>query len=155
MLEYKKVHSFGKLIPEAKGGRMETPFKSSFDLSNVSPEVKSYIYQTILEFEPYTTAETVVAVVAKDPLKLISQLEADGQDCDRTELKRMYRISISLMEDGAKIEEEGLAEDIYDAIKIAKDKLVAVLSEIQDSVVSSQDRTVQINSLLQHSGTIH
>lgn len=134
---------------------METPFKSSFDLNNVTPEVKSYIYQTILEFEPYTTPETVVAVVAKDPLKLISQLEADGQDCDRTELKRMYRISISLMEDGAKIEEEGLAEDIYDAIKMAKEKLIAVLSEIQDNVVSSQDRTVQINSILQHSGTIH
>jgi hypothetical protein len=134
---------------------METPFKSSFDLSNVSPEVKSYIYQTILEFEPFTTPETVVAVVAKDPLKLISQLEADEQDCDRTELKKMYRISISLVEEGTKIEEEGLAEDIYDAIKIAKDKLIAVLGEIQDSVISSQDRTVQINTILQHSGTIH
>ncbi len=134
---------------------METPFKSSFDLSNVSPDVKSYIYQTILEFEPYTTPETVVAVVAKDPLKLITQLEADGQDYDRVELKSMYRISISLVEDGTKIEEEGLAENIYDAIKIAKDKLVAVLSEIQDSVVSNQDRTVQINSILQHTSTIH
>lgn len=134
---------------------METPFKSSFDLSNVSPEVKSYIYQTILEFEPYTTSETVVAVVAKDPLKLISQLEADGQDYDRVELKKMYRISISLTEDGAKIEEEGLAEDIYDAIKIAKEKLVSVLSEIQDSVISNQDRTMQINTILQQSGTIH
>ncbi len=134
---------------------METPFKSSFDLSNVTPEVKSYIYQTILEFEPYTTPETVVAVVAKDPLKLISQLEADEQHCDRTELKKMYRISISLMEEGAKIEEEGLAEDIYEAIRIAKEKLVAVLNEIQDNVVSSQDRTIQINSILQHSGTIH
>lgn len=134
---------------------METPFKSSFDLSNVSPEVKSFIYQTILEFEPYTTPETVVAVVAKDPLKLISQLEADGQDYDRTELRQMYRISISLMEDGAKIEEEGLAEDIFEAIKMAKEKLIKVLSEIQDSVVSNQDRTQQINSILQHSGTIH
>jgi ribosome-associated translation inhibitor RaiA len=134
---------------------METPFKSSFDLSNVSPEVKSYIYQTILEFEPFTTPETVVAVVAKDPLKLISQLDADGEDFDRTELKRMYRISISLVEDGTKIEEEGLAEDIYDAIKMAKDKLIAVLSEIQDSAISSQDRTVQINTILEHSGTIH
>lgn len=142
-------------FPQPKGGLMQTPFKSSFDLSNVSPEVKSYIYQTILEFEPFTTPETVVAVVAKDPLKLISQLDANGDELDRKELKKMHRISISLVEDGTKIEEEGLAEDIYDAIKMAKDKLIAVLSELQDSAISSQDRTVQINTILEHSGTIH
>jgi ribosome-associated translation inhibitor RaiA len=134
---------------------METPFKSNFDLSHVSPEVKSYIYQTIMEFEPYTTPETIVAVIAKDPLKLISQLEAEGTDYDRVELKKMYRISISLSEEGAKIEEEGLAENIYDAIRIAKDKLVKVLSEIQDNVISNQDRTIQINGILQHTGTVH
>ncbi len=134
---------------------METPFKSSFDLSNVSSEVKSYIYQTILEFEHFTTPETVVAVVAKDPLKLVSQLDAAGEDYDRKELKKMHRISISLVEDGTKIEEEGLALDIYDAIKMAKDKLITILTEMQDSAISNQDRTMQINTILEHSGTIH
>ncbi len=134
---------------------MQTPFKSNFELGQVSPEVKSYIYQTILEFEHFTTAETVVAVVAKDPLKLIAQTNSLGQDLEETELKKMHRISISLVEDGTKIEEEGLAEDIYDAIKMAKDKLIHVLSEIQDSAISTQDRVVQINTILEHSGTIH
>ena len=133
---------------------MKTPLKSNLDLDNLSPEVKSYIYQTISEFEPFTTPETMIAVVAKDPLRLISRLEADGVDYDRTELKKMYRISISLSEDGAKLEEEGLHEDIYQAIKIAKDKLLKVLSEMQDSAISSQDRTQQINQALAN-GTIH
>ncbi|PIS11607.1 MAG: hypothetical protein COT73_03040 [Bdellovibrio sp. CG10_big_fil_rev_8_21_14_0_10_47_8] len=133
---------------------METPFKSQLNLEDVDPEVKSFIYQTIMEFEPFTTPDTVVAVIAKDPLKLITQLEADGVNYDRTELRKMYRISISLSEDGARIEEEGLHESIFEAIKIAKDKLVKVLSEMQDSAISSQDRTVQINSALQN-GTVH
>jgi hypothetical protein len=134
---------------------METPFKSNFDISHVNPDVKSYIYQTIMEFEPYTTPETVVAVIAKDPLKLISQFEANGTSYERSNLKKMYRISISLSEDGARIEEEGLSENIFEAIRIAKEKLIKVLSEIQDSVISNQDRTIQINGILQHAGTIH
>ena len=134
--------------------QQKTPFKSELDLDNVSPEIKSYIYQVLMEFEPFTTPETVVAVVAKDPLKLISSLEANGVDYDRTELKKMYRISISLTEEGTKLEEEALHEDIYSAIRLAKDKMVQVLNEIQDSVISNQDRTVQINTAL-GSGSVH
>ncbi len=133
---------------------MKTPLNSRLDLENVSPEVKSYIYQTISEFEPFSTPETVIAVLAKDPLKLITQLEADGVNYDRTQLKKMYRISISLTEEGAKIEEEGLHEDIYEAIRIAKDKLLKALTEIQDDVISNQDRHMQINEALA-GGSVH
>lgn len=131
---------------------METPFKSAHNLETVDPEVKSYIYQTILEFEPYCTPNTQVAVIAKDPLKLISRFEAEGNEYDRSDLKKMHRISITLSEDGTKLEEEGLHESIFEALKIAKDKLVKVLSEIQDSVISNQDRAVQINSARQNTG---
>ncbi len=135
---------------------MKTPLKDRVDLDNVSPEVKSYIYQVISEFEPFTTQETQIAVIAKDPLKLISQLEANGVDYDRTELKKMFRISISLSEDGAKLEEEGVHEDIYVAIRIAKDNMLKVLNEIQDTVLSNQDRHMQINDALGNgTGTIH
>lgn len=133
---------------------MKTPSKPTIQLENVGPEIKSYIYQVLMEFEPFTTPTTTVAVTAKDPLKLIKSMEANGVDYDRTELKSMYRISIALIEDGTKIEEEGLHEDIYQAIKMAKDNLVKVLIEIQDSVVTAQDRTMQINSVRQ-TGEVH
>lgn len=141
-------------LPQREGGLMKTPLKDRVDLDNVSPEVKSYIYQVISEFEPFTTSETQIAVIAKDPLKLITQLEANGVDYDRTELKKMYRISITLSEDGAKVEEEGLHEDIFAAIRLAKDNMLKTLAEIQDSVVSNQDRTMQINEALSN-GTVH
>jgi hypothetical protein len=135
-------------------GQPKTPFKSELELKNLGSEVKSYVYQTIMEFEPFTTPETIVSVTAKDPLKLISQLEANGIDYDRTELKKMNRICISLSEDGAKIEEEALHEDIFTAIRQAKDKLVVILSEMQDQAITNQDRTAQINTALSN-GTVH
>ncbi len=133
---------------------MQTPFKHDDLLENVDPEVKSYICQVLMELEPYTTPETVITVTAKDPLKLISKFEADGVEFERTELKKMHRISISMAEDGAKVEEEGLHEDIFMAIRSAKDKIAKTLSEIQDNVISSQDRQSQINTALKN-GSVH
>ena len=132
--------------------RSETPYQQG--LENVAPEVKSYIYQAISEFEPFTTEATTVSVIARDPLKLITRFEADGIDFDHTKLKTMYRIAISLSEDGGKIEEEGLNEDVYLAIKQAKDKLIKTLTEIQDQVISNSERKVQINSAV-NGGQIH
>jgi ribosome-associated translation inhibitor RaiA len=126
--------------------RSETPYEQG--LEDVSPEVKSYIYQSISEFEPFTTPETTVSVIARDPLKLISRFEADGVDFDHTKLKTMYRIAISLSEDGSKIEEEGLDEDVYVAIRIAKEKLLKALTEIQDQVISNTERKIQINTAI-------
>jgi ribosome-associated translation inhibitor RaiA len=118
------------------------------DVTDVSPEVKSYIYQTIMEFEPFSTPQTVVAVIAKDPLKLHSKTNENGEIMDRSVLKDMHRISITLSEEGSKIEDEGLHEDIFTAIRIAKDKLVKKLIAIQDQVISNQDRKVQINNAI-------
>lgn len=133
---------------------MQTPLDTQLDIQNVDPEVKSYIYQVISEFEPYCTQSTQVAVVAKDPLKLISHFEANGEEYDRTDLRKMYRISITLSEEGTKLEEEGLNENIFEAIRIAKDKLLKVLTEIQNDVISTQDRAMQINTA-RESGSVH
>jgi hypothetical protein len=51
-----------------------------------SPEIRSFIYQQIVDFENFVTPETKVAVMAKDPLKLQAKLEAEGQIVTRKEL---------------------------------------------------------------------
>jgi ribosomal subunit interface protein len=111
---------------------------TNFDMHNISPEVKSYIYQTIQEFEAYATPETMVAVVARESKK-----------------KGLHRIAITLMEGEGKVEQEGEHEDLYVAIKLAKENLLKVLNEIQDQVISNQDRTQQINSILGSNQTLH
>ena len=124
---------------------MKTPFKQQVELDDVSPEVKSYIYQIIAEFEPYSTPETLCLVIAKDPLKLISRFEAEGIEYNPKTLKKMHRISIALSEGETKLEEEAVHEDIFTAIRLAKEKLLKTLAEIHDTVISHQDRKVQIN----------
>jgi len=122
---------------------MDTPFKPQIDLNDVGPEVRAYIYQTITEFEPFMTPETVVSVIAKEPK-------------DKSILnKTMYRIGISLKEDGTKLEEEGVHEDLCEAIRIAKEKMLKTLNEIQDSVVSSSDRQNQIQGAINGGSNIH
>lgn len=115
-----------------------------------SPEVKSYVYQQIAEFKPYVTPQTVVAVISKDPTKLALQYEAEGKKFEAEDLKSLYRISISLREGKAKIIAEGVDKDIFVAIRIAKDILLKKLAAIQDSVVTQQERNMEIHHALQN-----
>lgn len=131
---------------------MQTPFKTLSHIDEVDPEVKSYICQVLMDLEPFTTPETLITVTAKDPLKLISQFEAEGIEYKKSSLKKMHRISICLEEDGAKIQDEALHEDIFSAIRLAKEKLVKTLEEIQDNMISNQDRHAQINTALKNTG---
>lgn len=122
----------------------------SIQVIEQNPEVKSFIYQQIAEFEGFVTPQTVVAVVARDPKKLALQYETDGKDFSAKDLKKLYRIAIVLSESGSKIEDEGVHEDIFEAIRLAKSNLLKKLIAIQDSVVSQQDRIIEINHYLQH-----
>lgn len=129
---------------------MTTLLNPTIQLIEQNPEVKSFIYQQISEFEPFVTPQTIVAVLARDPKKLAIQYETDGKEFTREGLKKLYRIAIVLNESGATVEAEGVHEDIFEAIKAAKDNLLRKLVEIQDSVVSQQDRIIEINHYLQH-----
>lgn len=119
------------------------------DLENIGPEVKSYIYQVLAEFEPYTTPQTLVSVIAKDPLALQKKRgELAGELPSKDKLAKMYRICISLHEDGSKVEAEALDADIFVALRKAKDSLLTTLIEIHDKVVDSKERNQQIQSAL-------
>lgn len=130
--------------------------KPQIQLEEISPEVKSYIYQVIQEFDAFTTPETSIVVVARDPLKLLSQGDEESRLTlpNRKQLKKMYRIGILVSEDGTTLEEEGLHSDIFEAIRIAKDKLLKQLNELQDEMMSNQDRAAQIHDA-KATGQVH
>lgn len=119
-------------------------------LTEDSPEVKSYIYQQISEFEPYITPETIVEVISKDPTKLALQYESEGKPFDLDDLRSHFRISISLTEGDAKINAEGVDKDIFTAIRVAKNSLLQKLQAIQDNVVSQQEHNLAIHQALQN-----
>lgn len=132
------------IIEPRKEDPMETPFQPQVDLNDLSPEVRAYIFQTLMEFEPYTSPNTTVAVVAKNPLKLKD--DPRFEEMSQDELSQLWRISIALTEEGTTIQAEGVAQDIYAAIREATHNLVKQLSEIHDQVISTQDRMMQIQN---------
>lgn len=117
------------------------------ELINIDPEIKAFVFQVLTEFEPFITEQTLLAVVAKDPLRLYRNLAKQGQDVNKSDFVDKYRISIQLQEEGSKLEEEGLHEDIYQAIIIAKDKMLKSLATLHDEIVSQKDRNAQINQV--------
>ncbi len=116
------------------------------------PEVKAFIYQTITEFQPFSTPETLVSVVSKNPMGLLKKLASEGTPIEAGALKKMHRIEISLKEGETVIKSEGLSTSIFDAISSAKNQLIVMLTDIQDQVISAQDRQAQISSARQNQG---
>ena len=117
--------------------------KNTLDLLEADPEVKSFIYQQILDFNPFVTPETLVMVIARDP-KALYEPEQDSHDVSdeisASDRQCQYRIAVILKDGETAIECEAFNNDLFDAIRTAKDKLVAKLIEIQEELESPQDR---------------
>lgn len=119
-------------------------------------DVKAYIYQQFVDFEPFITAETFLSLQLKDPMKLLPEIESGLiSGLDKSDLKKMIRVAIILEEDGATIEAEGLSENIYSAINMAKNEAVKKLISIQDKVISNQERAAQIYTSRISGGMLH
>lgn len=129
--------------------------KTTLDLLETDPEVKSYIYQQILDFNQFVTPETLVMVVARDPHKVYSEdlTEDDFNEEDSeyfeaqqaseqefVEQNYNYRIAIVLKDGDSSIEAEAFHDDIFEAIRLAKESLVSRLLEIQEEIESPQER---------------
>ena len=120
--------------------------KNTLDLLETDPEVKSYIYQQILDFNPFVTPETLVMVIARDPKEPAHQSDDDesveiynsAPEEDGSEYK--YRIAIVLKDGESSIESEAFNDDIFDAIRLAKENLIDRLVEIQSEIESPQER---------------
>lgn len=118
--------------------------KTTTDLIETSPEIKSFIYQQILDFDPFVTSETVILVLARDPHRIESESEGfgltDDEKIEAEQKRNLHRIAIILKEDDGSIEAEAFHENIYEAIKLAKEKLVAELVEIQNEIENPTER---------------
>lgn len=114
---------------------------SDASLIETDSEVKSYIYQQINEFSPYVTPDTLIMVVARNPTERNEQI--DEEDFDPNEYH--YRIAIIMQEDGASIEAEAYHDDIFEAIKLAKEALIGKLSEIRDEVEDTEEEKIAEN----------
>ncbi len=120
--------------------------KNTLDLIENDAEVKSYIYQQIMDFSPFVTPDTLVMVIARDPEgdygshNLAHKVELDI--ATKESIKNcQFRIAIILKDDDTSIESEAYDNDIFNAIRLAKEILVDRLIVVQNEVENSQERT--------------
>ena len=126
--------------------------KNTVNLLESDPEVKSYIYQQILDFNPFVTPETLVMVVARDPSAFYAHeaphdaeedslaIDQQAHEEEAVAGKFKYRIAIILKDGDSSIEAEAFNNDVFEAIRLAKEKLVARLVEIQEEMEKPADR---------------
>ncbi len=117
--------------------------KTTVDLLETDPEIKSYIYQQILDFNPFVTPETLVLVVARDPSGVYDHDDTLGpadENMDFSISQFKYRIAIILKDGESSIEAEAFSNDVFEAIRLAKEKLVVRLLEIQEEMEKPADR---------------
>lgn len=142
--------------------------KNTLDLIENDPEIKSYIYQQIQEFNTFVTPETLVMVIARDPLGqydrspvevVASDMDGDphyeaslddDEDDDESLLDEeditdemrnsRYRIAVVLKDGDHSIEAESFSNDIFEAIRLSKEVLIQKLLEIQEEIESPQER---------------
>ncbi|OQW50432.1 MAG: hypothetical protein A4S09_01165 [Proteobacteria bacterium SG_bin7] len=103
------------------------------------PEVKAHIYQQLTEFEPYLLPGSHIAVLIKDR-KAVSS--------NKTGKKAGVVVTFSLSAEGGQIHGKGAAADVYEAAKIAKNDILKQFDSIQNQLVSTQDREVEINEIM-------
>lgn len=113
---------------------MENAQLTTLKIINSDPELRSFIYQQLAEFDPFITPQTQILVLSKEPSQ-----------------KNTHRISIVITENDTQIEAEATHSDIYTSVRKAKEKLLKQLVAIQDEIISQQDRIAQLEQV----GLIH
>ncbi len=130
-------------------------FQKNKQLQGIDPEISAYIYQLSAEFQAFSTPDTKIEVVAKDPLELQNAEALSEELPPKDVLKDMYRIGILLSDNGTNIEAEALHQNIFEAIRLAKEKLLITLNEISDELISKNDRHKEIKEALDGSDNQH
>lgn len=139
-------------VPQNPSNSLTSATKRDFDnIQNLAenPEVKSFIHQMTVDFLPFVTPTTVISVVAKDATLLHKKLKKSGKSVSKEKLAEYHRIQLSLIDQGTSISAEGLDKNIFVAMKKAKDKMVAHLAQIQNSVMTEQERVAQMRQAQQ------
>ena len=134
-------------------------------------ELKAYIYQQLADLQPYLIADSQMAVSVHQ-VSAIEEIVADTLDDD--ELKAIeneeleedepnkaqpevgdYVVKLTTTLEGGRLVAQGHAADVFEAFGVAKGAMVQQLSQLQNALMDSTERDVEIQNYLSGSKTIH
>jgi ribosome-associated translation inhibitor RaiA len=105
-------------------------------------EFKAHVYQQLVDLQPFLSPESQVSVL----VQVEKDEEKSGVD---------YVLSLVATLGEYRIEVEGRDEDLYIALRLAKQKMVEQLDDVYGSAIDSTEREVEIQTLLQGGNTLH
>lgn len=115
--------------------------------SETDPELKAFIYQHLIDLQPYLAPESQISVL----------VQADSEDTFEPEDGMVEEQSLTLVATLGeyRIEAEGHAVDIYDAFLDAKGKMLAQLEEMYLTSIDSSERDNEIQAVIENRHLIH
>lgn len=123
-----------------------TAVQSNGTSHEMDPELKAYIYQHLMDIQPYLLANAQVAVLVQRAEGETSQIENDEQD---------FLVTLVATLNEGRMEAEGQHEDIYEAFNKAKESMIHQLAEIQNSMMDPAEREVEVRAALNGTYTLH
>ena len=134
-------------------------------------ELKAYIYQQLADLQPYLIADSQMAVsvhqvsaieeivadtLDDDELKAIENEELEEDELNRAQPEvGDYVVKLTTTLEGGRLVAQGHAADVFEAFGVAKGAMVQQLSQLQNALMDSTERDVEIQNYLSGSKTIH
>lgn len=120
-------------------------------------ELKAYIYQQLVELQPYLVTDSQMAVSVQQVVSKNGGNVAkfDPDDTHDSPQPGDYLVKLTTTVDDGKLIAEGHGGNVYEAFGEAKTAMVSQLSQLQNAVIDQNDRDEEVDSYLDGSRTLH
>lgn len=113
-------------------------------------EFKAHVYQQLVDLQPFLAPDSQVAVIVN-----IGQDDEEDEDSESLDNEKKYALTLIATLGDYRLEAQGRNSDLYEALGIAKRKMMQQLDEVFNSVIDSNERNSEIDDLMQGKLTIH
>lgn len=113
-------------------------------------EFKAHVYQQLVDLQPFLSPDSQVAVI----VNIGQDDEADDDEVSEN-LETNYALTLIATLGDYRLEAQGRNADLYEALGIAKRKMLQQLDEVFNSAIDSNERNSEIDDLMQGKLTIH
>ena len=131
--------------PEAKTKSSE----EAKDIGN-DREFMAHVYQQLVDLQPFLSPESQVAVVVK-----VGADEDVLADVEEIEDSDSYLLTLVATLGDHRLEAEGRNADLYEALGIAKRKMLQQLDDVYSSAIDAGERNSEIDALVKGELTVH
>jgi hypothetical protein len=134
-------------------------------------ELKAYIYQQLAELQPYLVADSQMAVSVHQVAAIDEIDPATLEEEERSSLEELlddeeheekaqpevgdYVVKLTTTLEGGRLVAQGHGADVFEAFGVAKGAMVAQLSQLQNALMDSTERDVEIQNYLNGSKVVH